>query len=203
MIFLPITCEDHKIQNSYVIQLQGILENGQKLLVNLHDEITYFDVYITQDKKEIVEDLILQNISKIKNVDTIKKFKVRGYSESKKEFLRIFFNNHIDRRNILQQFIEHKIQTFSDDLYNYFRKVAAEKKLFITQWNELTNYKIRNGVITMSINDFKLSEKQPNVDNILIYAFNIETWSGREQGDMPQGYNIEDEVSIFIIHGIS
>ncbi|CAJ0625994.1 8381_t:CDS:2 [Entrophospora sp. SA101] len=69
-------------------------------------------------------------------------YPIRGYHTEKKVYIRITTWSHYDRTRILKEVRKHGIGTASDDTTNdcYYRKIAHEERLPLSEWAVLSNY---------------------------------------------------------------
>jgi hypothetical protein len=67
LLFLPIDVEDFIVNDIYILHLHGILDNGEKIIVNIHNLQVFVDVYLRENKiyKNIVLKLFWEFISKV------------------------------------------------------------------------------------------------------------------------------------------
>jgi hypothetical protein len=153
---------------------------------------------------------ILRSTSKF-GLETISAFPFRRYHTEKKLYIRVKTWNHFDRYNALKAVCEVGIHTASDDLncQYYYRKVACEKRLPLSSWAVLSNYlyeHIQGGtyLFQVSVNNYNpISEDDYNNplffsalsrDRILILMWDIETYSSRKTGEVPNAKYKEDVV---------
>ncbi|CAJ0647641.1 1561_t:CDS:1, partial [Entrophospora sp. SA101] len=75
-------------------------------------------------------------------IKVIHAYPIRGYHTEKKVYVCITTWNHYDRTRILKEVRKHNIETASDDITNvyYYRKIAREEKLPLSEWAVLSNY---------------------------------------------------------------
>ncbi|PKC59830.1 DNA/RNA polymerase [Rhizophagus irregularis] len=134
-----------------------------------------------------------------------------GYHTEKKAYIRVRTWNHFDRYNALKAVREVGIHTASDDLncQYYYRKVAREERLPLSSWAVLCNYSYEltpDGIylFRVSVNNYNLiSEDEYNNplissallrDRTLILTWDIETYSSRKTGEVPNAKYDEDKV---------
>ncbi|PKB95774.1 hypothetical protein RhiirA5_436059, partial [Rhizophagus irregularis] len=128
-----------------------------------------------------------------------------------KAYIRVRTWNHFDRYNALKAVREVGIHTASDDLncQYYYRKVAREERLPLSSWAVLRNYSYElapDGIylFRVSVNNYNLiSEDEYNNplissaflrDRTLILTWDIETYSSRKTGEVPNAKYDEDKV---------
>jgi len=192
LLFLPIDAKDSQdyFTGEYVLKIYGNLENGSKIIVNIYDIKCYCDILINENNKDEFDNIIKENNIEF---ELINKFPVK-YFQDKKQFKRIYFNNHNERMKMLEFLQSKNYETYSDDLYNHYRKISRELKLSYVNYYEITNYYIKNAKeIEISINDF-IKYKDKINDKILILTWDIETYSDRGSGEIPSPEYVEDEV---------
>jgi len=132
-------------------------------VVNLQDIKPYFDILIhNQDD--------FQNIQQYLNefeYEEIEAYPIKEFHLEKKKFIRLYFDNHHKRKQVLEE-ISKYCSTYSNDLTNHYRKVAHEYKLNLNNWNVIDEYYTKDGInFYLSINDF--DEEQPLFINDLYY----------------------------------
>ncbi|CAI2197582.1 5631_t:CDS:1, partial [Funneliformis geosporum] len=152
----------------------------------------------------------LGGISKF-GIEHISAFPLRGYHTEKKPYIRISTWNHFDRYNALKAVRAVSIHTASDDLncQYYYRKVAREKRLPLSSWATLSNYfyeYIQGGtyLLQISVDNYNpTSEDDYNNpllssalsrDRTLVLTWDIETYSSRKTGEVPNAKYEEDIV---------
>jgi DNA polymerase elongation subunit (family B) len=213
-LFLPIDIEeslDYKTKK-YVLRLHGILENGRKVRIDIHGIKVFFDILIEEHNvSKIMRDIVNIIPEESENpqlYDVIDSYLIQGFDEKPKKILRVFMRNHKIRKKVLN-IIKDSYKTYSDDLTFHYRKVARENKLNLVKWNviqsnnltyydkELT-FKFRK-VVDINLDDISLSEYQPKNEKLLILAWDIETYSEREGGEIPKAKFDKDEVFMICI----
>ncbi len=120
--------------------------------------------------------------------------------------------NHFDRHNALKAVREVGIHTASDDLTPkyYHRKVACEERLPLSSWAVLSNYSYVSSVnaylFQVSVGNYNpISDEEYNNplissalarDRTLVLTWDIETYSSRRMGGVPNAKYEEDVVFI-------
>ena len=219
--FMPTeVSDDTKYVNglsTYILRITGSLINGQKAIVNITGIKPFFDVEVPEKmsismfKSKLVKILssILNNASKFR-VETISAFPLREYHTEKKPYIRVRIWNHYDRYNALKAVHTVGMYTTSDDLncQYYYRKVACEERLPLSSWALLSNYSyilLENSYLfQVSVNNYNsLSDTEYNNplfssalsrDRILVLTWDIETYSTRKTGEVPNAKYEEDVV---------
>ena len=197
LLFRPLIAQDMNFNGKYYLQLIGILDNSNKITVNLFGIKVFFEVEVNNNYEADYLKSVLKN-NKYKNYEIIEANLLKGYRLNKTKYARIFFDNLYDRKKMLDELTTH-LNTYSNDWKNYYRKVAREYKLRLTSWNKISNYKKYGKYYYVDINDFKYSDNQSIDGKFLIFAWDIESWSGRGLGDLPMGKYEEDEVFLICI----
>ena len=123
--------------------------NGQKAVINITGIKPFFDVVVPEEmplsmfKTKLVKILsnILNSTSKF-GIETISAYPLQGYHTEKKPYIRVRTWNHYDRYNSLKAVRAVGMCTASDDLncQYYYRKVAREERLPLSNWALLSNY---------------------------------------------------------------
>ncbi|GES96599.1 DNA polymerase [Rhizophagus clarus] len=177
----------------------------------------FFDVEVPEEmplstfKTRLVNILsnTLKGTSKF-GIENISAFPLQGYHTEKKLYIRIITWNQFDRYNALKAVREVSIRTASDDLtpIYYYRKVAREERLPLSSWALLSNYSyilLENFYLfQVSVNNYNsLSDTKYNNplfssvllrDRTLVLTWDIETYSSRKTGEVPNAKYDEDKV---------
>src|SRR6266480_4518531 len=198
--FHPIDVKDTSYPN-YQLQISGILLDGQKVIINLQDIKVYFDILI--ENQDDIED-IEQYSSKSEEIEA---YPIKGFHSEKKKFIRLYFDNHHERKKMLEDASKY-YKTFSNDTSNHYRKVLREYKLDLNNWNIIENYTTRDKInFYLSVSDFKSlnnndnNNQQPEFINnllkdkrIISMTWDIETYTNSNTGRVPQPEYPEDEI---------
>ncbi|RIA91221.1 hypothetical protein C1645_737292 [Glomus cerebriforme] len=206
--------------STYILRITGTLINGQKVIVNIADIKPFFDAevpdnYSPSSFKTTLARILsttLKSTSKF-GFEDIRAFPLQGYHTKKKAYIRVSTWNHFDRYNALKAVREVSIRTASDDLTPkyYYRKVAREERLPLSSWATLSKYSY---VLLENTYLFQVSVKNYNPinddeynntlissallrDRTLILTWDIETYSSRKMGGVPNA-NYEEDV-VFMI----
>ncbi|RHZ77989.1 hypothetical protein Glove_168g60 [Diversispora epigaea] len=192
--FMPNDVEDafeyvNNVQ-TYILRIHSPLINGQKARVDITGIKPFFDVVIPDNeplsifKPRLVKIILgAEKIDKSKfGMKVVHAYPIRGYHTQEK--------NHYDRRRILREVRRYEIETASDDdtSKHYHRKIAREKKLPLSERAILNNYqslgenKPDDQVITEALSH----------DRTLVLTCDIETYSARKIGDLPNAKNDEN-----------
>ena len=166
----------------YKIYITGVLPCGSKLYVRLDNVEVYFEIMVPDNEpvnkfqSYICGNLINRDIS-FTGVNIIKKFKLKGFQDRERNYLKITFKNLQDRKKAIElinslnkTLISEKmkpIETSHDDLGNYFPVVAREKNFNTANWNRITDYIVETNIttncsyfISVDVNSYnKLSNK--------------------------------------------
>ncbi|CAG8586616.1 7402_t:CDS:2 [Cetraspora pellucida] len=208
--------------STYILRIYGTLINGQKARVDITGIKPFFDVAMPDNEplsifKPRLVKIILgsEKIDKSKfGIKVIHVYPIRGYHTEKKVYIRIITWNHYDRTRILKEVRKYGIETVSDDITNmhYYQKIAREKKLPLSEWailndyhyNPSTNLPHYSYYFRISVDNYRpLGENKPNNliiskvlshDRILVLTWDIETYSSRKMGDLPDARNEKDQV---------
>jgi DNA polymerase elongation subunit (family B) len=157
---------------------------------------------------------ILNSTSKF-GIETISAFPLQGYHTEKKPYIRVRTWNHYDRYNPLKAVRAVGMCTASDDLncQYYYRKVAREERLSLSSWALLSNYSYilseNTYFFQVSVNNYNsISEDEYNNplfssvlsrDRTLVLTWDIETYSSRKTGGVPNAKYEEDVVFMICI----
>jgi DNA polymerase elongation subunit (family B) len=193
--FFPVDVEELVFKNKYVLKIYGVLKNGEKALVNIHNYEPFFDILL-ENNNSIHE---IYKIYKYKKFKIVKKYPLIGYNEEKLDFLRLYFENNQKRKQVINLMIENKFDTYSNDISFHYRKVTRENNISLASWNELRNYryyKCKNtklNIFDIEIGDIKLSKIQYEIKPLIILTWDIETSSIRP-GELPKPEYEDNEV---------
>lgn len=203
--FFPFDIQETTVNLDYILKIYGIIDNGVKCIVNIVKYKPYFDVLLNDDNRDHLIDIYSCKKFICKS-EIVRKFLLIGYNEMKNEFLRLYFYNNRERKSTINELREQGYKTFSDDLSFHYRKVARENKFSLTSWNMILKYekyKIKSDnnheihEFDVTIDNIKLSENQNHdIKYITTLTFDIETFSGRGVGDLPQAKYEQDEVFV-------
>jgi DNA polymerase elongation subunit (family B) len=180
-----------------------------KLVTDLLNEIKH-----AYSKSKVFEPL--------PTITIIHRFPLLGYREEPIPFLHIVTVSMKARKAIIECF-EDRFDMYSDDRYHYFRKFARETGVLMSEIMELEGYesfpvgrpshRVDLQILTVSvngvrsfINPFDPQAKQdqnietkrntPNLlrDRLLVMTWDIETFSGRKLGEVPDAKYVDDVV---------
>src|ERR1044071_2478111 len=219
--FMPTeVSDDTKYVNglsTYILRITGSLINGQKAVVNITGIRPFFDIEVPEEmslsmfKTKLVRIVsnILNSTSKF-GIETINAYPLQGYHTEKKPYIRVRTWNQYDRYNALKAVRAVGMCTASDDLncQYYYRKVAREERLPLSSWALLSNYSyilLENSYLfQVSVNNYNpLSDTKYNNplissaltrDRTLVLTWDIETYSSRKTGEVPNAKYEEDVV---------
>nr|CAG8573485.1 6797_t:CDS:2 [Entrophospora candida] len=240
--FMPIDIEEYNeyINNipHYVLRIYGYLVDGQKAVVTISGIKVFFDIRVPDNKNIDVFEIEIKNILAngkdergvvdMTNLRTehIKAFPISRYYKEQKPYIRIVTTD-IKQRSIALAIIlnynleivdEHKLETASDDLRAYYRKVAREYGIPLSGWALLTNYQYNNGrmpysarsplcehAFYVSINNYHSVEDPTELyktypsslithDRALVLTWDIETYSTLGLDHVPMARYKEDNI---------
>jgi hypothetical protein len=207
--------------STYILHITSSLINGQKAIMNITGIKPFFDVEVPEKmsismfKSKLVKILssILNSVSKfgVETISAFPAFPLRGYHTEKKPYIHVRTWNYYDRYNALKAIRAVGMYTASDDLncQYYYRKVAREERLPLSSWAVLSNYlyeHIQEGtyLFQVSVNNYNpISEDDYNnplfssallQDRTLVLTWDIETYSSRKTGEVPNAKYEEDVV---------
>ncbi|RHZ69498.1 hypothetical protein Glove_283g177 [Diversispora epigaea] len=181
---------------TYILRIYGPLINGQKARVDITGIKPFFDVAVPDNEPLSI-------------------FKPR----LEKVYIRIITWNHYDRRQILRKVRRYEMETALDDntSKHYHRKITREKKLPLSERAILSGYNYNSDTgsphysysFRVSVDNYQsLGENKPDDqvitetlshDHTLVLTWNIETYSTRKMGDLPNAKNNEDRVFMICI----
>ncbi|RIB28854.1 hypothetical protein C2G38_2156809 [Gigaspora rosea] len=147
--FMPVDIEEYNeyINNipHYVLRLYSYLVNGQKAVVTISGIKVFFDIRVPDNENtKLFESKIKDILVRGKNdegetvkmtelrIEYVKAFPIRGIIQKKKTYLRMVTTTAKQRSIALAIILnyniiigdEYKLETASDDLRAYYRKVA-------------------------------------------------------------------------------
>lgn len=232
LLFLGNDLSESLIFENYKLIIHGILPCGSKTTLIVDKIYPYVDIeYNTSiseeenlnELKSLLKNEKLINMLKGKSVD-FKSIKIiygkkfMYFNENKSKFIRIYFNKLYHRICFIRILNKLKINSYNNDLNNYYRVISRTYKINLSSWNIIKNYRIeRNSkykseyIISIDINDIsQYNENDYLLDDIDIdlirkdkcisMAFDIEQYSSNfipEKPDiviLPSGKIKEDEI---------
>ncbi|RHZ45605.1 hypothetical protein Glove_668g26 [Diversispora epigaea] len=243
--FKPSDIEEYNeyIDNKprYVLRLYGSLVNGGKAVVTISGIKVFFDIRIPDNENtklfgSKIKDILAKgkdgeeetvDIDEVR-IEYVKAFPIKGYQPEKKTYLRIVTTTTKQRSIALNIILKHnleieeakqgcKLETASDDKSAYYRKVAREYRIPLSEWVLLTNYEYNNSKMPysarsplcehafyVSINNYRsidpliLYKTYPSQllirDRTLVLTWDIETHSTRGLEHVPMARYKEDNV---------
>lgn len=145
----------------YKLILIGILRDGSKAAVILDGIKPFYDIKLPDDIHESIflEKFLVylkKNKLYIDSNEIINKYPFKYFQEQKSKYIRLYFNTTFARTKSLNYILANdfeyyndngtkisiRLQTASDDLSCYYRKVAREYKFKLCNWNIIKDYKI-------------------------------------------------------------
>ena len=204
--FMPTDVSDDIIYGGgaqYVLKIYGTLEDGSKAEVMIPMK-PFFHVRAPPGETERDFDarlsiaLELLESTKIK-VTKETAFPAFGFNEAPVAFRRITAPTSAIRKKALELLQESGFETASDDRSSYYRKAAREMGLPLSSWAVISNYIHKETVnaihsFEVSPENYKALEGEAPPDRTLVMAWDIETHSGRNTGEVPLACYKEDVV---------
>ncbi|PKY60856.1 ribonuclease H-like protein [Rhizophagus irregularis] len=143
---------------------------------------------ISMFKSKLVKILssILNSASKF-GVETISAFPLRGYHTEKKPYIRVRTWNHYDRYNALKAIRTVGMYTASDDLncqYYYRKEGTYLFQVSVNNYNPISEDDYNNPLFSSALLR----------DRTLVLTWDIETYSSRKTGEVPNAKYEEDVV---------
>ncbi len=121
----------------YILRLYGPLINGQKAVVSIMGIQVFFDILIPDEKSIDVFEVkirgILSSVIKSFEIEYIKAFPFCGYHTEKKPYLCIYAVNTKQKKIVMKAIQKKKYITASDDQFTYYRKVARECGILLSE----------------------------------------------------------------------
>jgi len=234
ILFLGNDISESLIFENYKLIIHGILPCGSKTTLIIDKIFPYVDIEYNislSDEENLNELKSLLKHEKLikmlkgksvdfKNIKIILGKKFMYFNENETKFIRIYFNKLYHRICFIRLLNKLKINSYNNDLNNYYRVISRSYKINLSSWNVIKNYKIeRNSkykseyVLTVDINDIQQYNENNN-DNILqdididlirkdkciSMAFDIEQYSSNFDPNrpdiviLPSGKIKEDEI---------
>ena len=226
MIFMPNDIIDTIGRDGkYVMIIYGILPDGTKTELTITDIRVFFDIMVPRDKTANAFNSLLTGILMMDApdsiIESIEAYPLKGYNETKIPYKRIYNKNLENRKKAMDIVLAAGFQTASDDNKRYYyRKVARETGLLLSDWMIISSYVNANAStyvnanastypnananadiykISANIKDIKnIDAKEKQSDQLLIHdrtmvmTWDIETYSERNMGDLPLAHHDED-----------
>ena len=211
LYFMPTSVVDavdfgRNRSQAYALRLYGALACGSKAEITVTEVPVFFDIRVPDGEVEIdfvrKVNALLTRLDLKATLDTHLARPMRGYRETDCLFVRVTTENLSARKAAINAAIEAGMQTMSDDLTNYHRKVSRENGIPLCNWLELRNVETALPFWTKHVSDapdiceYRLRVKLPDVaaapdapreDRTLVVGWDIETHSNRGLGELPRG----------------
>ena len=235
ILFLSNDLSESLIFENYKLISHGILPCGTKTTIIINKIYPYVDLDYDESKTEsenieFIKDLFKQDMLKkmlknksidFKNIALVKGKHLMYFQENDSKFIRISFNKLYHRICFIRVLNKLKINSYNNDLNNYYRVVSRTFNLNLSSWNLLSNYTININskykstyVFTVDINNITsfdsntdLNKLNYNIDIDLLrndktisMCFDIEQYSSNFNSDrpdiviLPSGKIKEDEI---------
>lgn len=207
--FMPTDVSDEIIYDGgaqYVLKIYGTLEDGSKAEVMIPMK-PFFHVRVPPGETERSFDARLNLALEIIETSKIRvtketAFPAFGFNEVPVAFRRITSPTTAIRKKALEVLQESGFETASDDRSSYYRKAAREMGLPLSSWAVISDYIYKEGKqsghkihsFEVSPDNYKALEGEAPPDRTLVMAWDIETHSGRNTGDVPLACYKEDVV---------
>jgi DNA polymerase elongation subunit (family B) len=211
LAFMPIDVRETNAYNEYQLRIFGILMDGRKVEVKIVDIKPFFDIpvpsIVNYESFERSVKLHIMNKYPAINyfIKTIEAYPLR-YSREKIKYIRIATNTTSERTILLNHIKTFVTETCSNDFNHYYRKVARENRLALSSWVSIENYQVEakpsllcEYTFTVTIDNYKPLQKpkllqHENIlqDKTLVVAWDIETYSSNNTGELPVPENDED-----------
>lgn len=211
-----------KTEKVYHVYMFGITANGQKICVVLKSIDVYCDVLVPQKyTADTFNDFIRTKLVDLQcnfvRTEIQYGFKLKGFQTEPSPWVRIYFHNLQDRKEVLDSLLEEKYMTANDDdARNYFSMIARKYKFNTCSWNVLPKGKyVVNGsrgtknvsaTFDIDVKDFqplseneitKLGANMPTLikDRTVVMCWDIETYThGVQTGEAPRPEDTNFEV---------
>jgi DNA polymerase elongation subunit (family B) len=198
-------------QKRFQISLYSVLIDGRKVEVIIENIPLYIDIEINTKYSEakhyryFIEKVIgLENSSKIIKDEIVLMYPFNGFVQNKIEYLRIYFNDSMSRKSVLNELIKKNIITASDDTRLLYAAFVRRHKLNMCGWNVIswytntkcskkTSYVLKvnyDNIVAMTDKQIEEKESSNNItifskNRTLVMAYDIETHSLNNTGEAP------------------
>lgn len=246
ILFMPTDIEE---QNEYSggdpvhrLHMFGSLIDGSKAHVIMTDVDVFFAVRqpdtmpkSAQERKTEMGEWFREHLRRMMfehkltciKVEKKSGFPLFGYSETKCEYVRLYFNDLKTRKEAIEVVRSYGLETALDDRSSHYRKVARERGMPLTDWLIMKDYEYSAGRTEkdpLCAHVFRIAKVQPLVppmgsederkkgaaarasseilqrDRTLVEAWDIETYTSRKAGDLlPVSENKEDVVFLITL----
>lgn len=215
--FMPIDIYETNLNKRYCLRIFGILMDGRKVEVNITDIDLFFDVKVPNGVNHLEFELHINTI--VNNnvnyrIETIEAYPLQ-YSKEKIQYKRIYTDNTYDRSRLIAIIKDQmKLDTYSNDASRYYRKAAREHQLSLSNWVMLYNYDVVSTsysplceyVFNIKKDDYRIldneklkSDSRIVRDKTLVMAWDIETYSTRNSGELPDASYKEDNAFMICV----
>ncbi len=197
----------------YYLAFYAIMENGTKIFVEVEGILLSFLVKAKSDnlREDIknIKSLLCDNDVRLIDIKTgITGKPFIYFQEHEDQFYKLFFNTIEDRKKAIET-LRTEYNTYLDDYsgVKYYYKISRERKLYWTDWMEVSKYRMINkknydGIQCISVNidnmrslneDEKAFDRFQKIPTMTL-TWDIETSSYRGASFLPMGYNSEDKL---------
>ena len=211
---------DYYDRRRYKLEIYGVLIDGSKAKVVIEGIDVFFDIRSTSlsdAKLNQFSDSYIYAAQRdiIEKMEAVYYYSIRGYSKEPVKYIRVYTNSIKSRREAIAIARAEGLETASDDRSCYYRKAAREYGFTLSDWSILSKYHYDDDpkmhTFTLNVNNYKplikmmASKEERNAasaiknsnpylikDRTLVFAWDIETYSGRNVGEVPTASYDED-----------
>lgn len=201
LLFMPCDVEDlidyrHK---TYSLRMTGFTDAGFKLCIIVENIDVFFDVRCPKDEHidkfayNIMNTMDMNELI-YRKIDTIEAYPLFGFHERPIPYKRVYTTDLQTRRKAIELIRQKGYETANDDLSCYYRKVARDYHLPISNWLVIKQHrlKVNGGLATTYVDINNITpyngELTGNLkrERCLVMTWDIETYSSSNTGDVPK-----------------
>lgn len=201
LLFMPCDVEDlidyrHK---TYSLRMTGFTDAGFKLCIIVENIDVFFDVRCPKDEhidKFAYNIMSTMDINELiyRKIDTVEAYPLFGFHERPIPYKRVYTTDLQTRRKAIELIRQKGYETANDDLSCYYRKVARDYHLPISNWLVIKQHrlKVNGGLATTYVDINNITpyngELTGNLkrERCLVMTWDIETYSSSNTGDVPK-----------------
>jgi DNA polymerase elongation subunit (family B) len=213
LLFIPVDVEDlpdYK-NNTYTMRLTGFTEEGYKLCLIVENIDVFFDIRKPDDESDSdftdkIETILERNEIEYKSMKDLMAYPLFNFHESPVPYRRMFMETLSARRQAIEVIRQKGYETANDDKSCYYRKVARDYQLPLSDWLVIKKHKLmvneRFATSYVDIRDIApyTGELRDSLkrEKCLVMTWDIETYSRANTGEVPKPHK-QDTDLIFMI----
>lgn len=201
LLFMPCDVEDlidyrHK---TYSLRMTGFTDAGFKLCIIVENIDVFFDVRCPKDEHidkfayNIMNTMDMNELI-YRKIDTIEAYPLFGFHERPIPYKRVYTTDLQTRRKAIELIRQKGYETANDDLSCYYRKVARDYHLPISNWLVIKQHrlKVNGGLATTYVDINNITQYNGELtgnlkrERCLVMTWDIETYSSSNTGDVPK-----------------